>query len=81
MGTISRSWARPCFSVSASLFSVSEHRSVGLVALAYSGPSVDEAVKKLADRLGVELPGSTCTGWDWGAAKIDDQKIREMVEH
>jgi hypothetical protein len=69
------------FEMSASLFSVSEHKSVGMVALAYSGPSVDEAVKKLADRLGVELPGSTCTGWDWGAAKIDDQKIREMVEH
>jgi hypothetical protein len=69
------------FEMSASLFSVREHKSVGLVAMAYSGPSVDDAVAKLAARLGVELPGSSCTGWDWGAAKIDDQRIRELVEH
>jgi hypothetical protein len=69
------------FEMSASLFSVREHRSVGLVAMAYSGQSVDDAVAKLAARLGVELPGSSCTGWDWGAAKIDDQRIRELGEH
>jgi len=68
------------FEMSASLFSVREHKSVGLVALAYSGQSVDDAVSKLAARLGVELPGSSCTGWDW-SAKIDDQRIRELVEH
>jgi hypothetical protein len=67
------------FEMSASLFSVRDHKSVGLVALAYSGQSVDDAVAKLAARLGVELPGSTCAGWDW-SAKIDDQRIRELVE-
>jgi hypothetical protein len=68
------------FEMSASLFSIREHRSVGLVSMAYSGPSVDDAVSKLATRLGVELSGSTCASWDW-TAKIDGQHIREMVEH
>jgi hypothetical protein len=67
--------------MSASLFSVRDHKSVGLVSMAYSGPSVDDAVSKLAARLGIELAGSSCAGWDWGAAKIDDQHIRELVEH
>ncbi len=67
------------FEMSASLFSVKEHRSVGLVSMGYSGPSVDDAVSKLAARLGVELPGSSCAGWDW-SAKVDGQRIRELVE-
>jgi hypothetical protein len=66
--------------MSASLFSVSEHRSVGMVSMAYSGASVDEAVQKLAARLGEELQGSSCVAWNWGA-KVDDQRIRELVEH
>jgi len=68
------------FEMSASLFSIREHRSVGLVSMAYSGPSVDDAVSKLAARLGVELSGSTCASWDW-TAKIDGQHIRELVDH
>jgi hypothetical protein len=66
--------------MSASLFSVKEHRSVGMVSMAYSGPSVEDAVQKLAARLGEELPGSSCVAWNWGA-KVDDQRIRELVEH
>ena len=68
------------FEMSASLFSVKEHRSVGMVSMGYSGPSVDDAVSKLAARLGVELPGSSCAGWDW-SAKVDGQRIRELVDH
>lgn len=68
------------FEMSASLFSIKEHRSVGLVSMGYSGPSVDDAVSRLAARLGVELPGSSCAGWDW-SAKVDGQRIRELVDH
>jgi hypothetical protein len=67
------------FEMSASLFSVKEHKSIGMVAMSYSGPSVDDAVSKLAAKLGVELPGTTCTGWDWGNT-VDPQKIRD-IEH
>jgi len=68
------------FEMSASLFSVRDHRSVGLVSMQYSGPSVDDAVSKLAAKLGVELPGSTCSGWNWGA-QVDEHRIRELSEH
>jgi hypothetical protein len=68
------------FEMSASLFSVKDHRSVAMVAMEYSGPSVDDAVAKMATKLGVELPGTTCSGWNWGV-QIDDHRIRDLVEH
>jgi hypothetical protein len=67
------------FEMSASLFSVKQHRSVGMVAMEYSGPSVEDAVQRLAERLGVEIPGSKCGGWNWGV-QVDDQHIRALIE-
>jgi hypothetical protein len=67
------------FEMSASLFSVSLHRSVALVAMQYAGSSVDDAVAKLAAKLGATIPGSTCGGWNWDAP-VDDHRIRELVE-
>jgi hypothetical protein len=69
----------PQLEISASLFSVSQHRSVGMVAMEYSGPSVDDAVKRLAAKLQGEIPGSKCGGWNWGV-QVDDQHIRALIE-
>jgi hypothetical protein len=68
------------FEMSASLFSVSQHKSVGLVAMAYSGASVDDAIQRLAAKLQSEIPGSKCAGWNW-SVQLDEQHIRSLVEH
>lgn len=68
------------FELSASLFSVRDHRSVAMIAMGYSGPSVDDAVSKLAAKLGAEIPGSTCASWNW-SAPIDAPRIRGLIEH
>lgn len=68
------------FEISASLFSVKDHHSVGMVAMQYSGPSVDDAVSRMAAKLGAELPGTTCSGWNW-SAPIESQRIRDLSEH
>jgi hypothetical protein len=61
--------------LSASLFSVPKAASVALVALKYSGESVDEAIAGFTAKLASALPGATCTGWNW-EAKIDPEAIR-----
>jgi hypothetical protein len=61
--------------LSASLFSVSSAASVALVALQYSGESVDDAIAGFTAKLASALPGATCTGWNW-EAKIDPEAIR-----
>lgn len=63
----------------ASLFSVSEHRSVAQVSMQYSGETVDDALTKFAQRLSITLPGATCSGWDW-TAQIDLEHIRRSAE-
>jgi hypothetical protein len=70
---------RSVFEVSASLFSVRLHRSVAFVGMTYSGPSTDEALKRFADKLRTEMPGSTCSGWRWNV-HLDDEEIRKMIE-
>ena len=61
--------------LSASLFSVHKAASVALVALEYSGESVDEALAGFTAKLASALPGATCTGWNW-EAKIDPEAVR-----
>ena len=65
--------------VSASLYSVPEKRSVGMLAMQYDGASLDEALQRMAAQLGMALPGATCGGWDW-KAQIDDKRIRALIE-
>jgi hypothetical protein len=65
--------------VSASLFSVSAHRSVAEIAMTYSGATVDDALTRFAQRLATDLPGATCAGWDW-AAPVDAEHIRASIE-
>jgi hypothetical protein len=61
--------------LSASLFSVPKAAPVALVALEYSGESVDEAMAGFTAKLASALPGATCIGWNWDA-KIDPESIR-----
>jgi hypothetical protein len=67
------------FEVSALLYSVPEKRSVGMVTLQYDGASLDEALQRMAARLGATLPGATCAGWNW-KARVDDKRIRALIE-
>jgi hypothetical protein len=65
--------------LSASLFSVSQHKSVALVAMSYVGDSIPDALAELAARLRAALPGSTCAAWN-GSVHLDEQRIRELTE-
>ncbi len=70
---------RSLFEVSATLFSVRLHRSVGVIAMTYSGANVDQAIDKFAARLAEELPGASCTDWNWDT-HVDDERIRKMID-
>ena len=65
--------------ISASLFSVSQARSVALVAMQYTGISIDDAIAKFAARLAESFRGLTCVGWNW-EAKIDPNSIRQRID-
>jgi hypothetical protein len=65
--------------LSASVFSVALGRSVGLVAMEYSGASADEALTLFSSKLAQELRGTTCSGWSWDA-KVDAGHIRQMID-
>lgn len=70
---------RSVFEMSATLFSARLHRSVGVIAMTYSGANVDEAIEKFAARLAEELPGASCTDWNWDA-HVDDERVRKMID-
>ncbi len=65
--------------LSASLYSVAQARSVALVAMQYSGASLDEAIAQFAAKLGQSVPGLQCVGWNWDA-KIDPDRIRQSID-
>jgi hypothetical protein len=71
---------RNVFELTASLFSVRLHHSVGLVDMTYSGQSLDDAFKSFANKLATEMPNSTCSGWNWDV-HVDDKRIHEIIEH
>jgi hypothetical protein len=65
--------------ISASLYSVAQSRSVAMVAMQYSGTSVDDAMTKFGEKLAQSLRGALCVGWNWDAA-IDPDKIRQSID-
>jgi hypothetical protein len=65
--------------VSASLYSITQARSIALVAMQYSGASLDEAMTKFAAKLAESLPGTLCVGWNWDV-KIDPNRIRSSID-
>ena len=54
--------------LSASLYSVKLKRSVGRITLYYAGTNIDEAVTLFAEKIGEQLPGSTCRAWSFDKA-------------
>jgi hypothetical protein len=66
---------RDLFEVSVTYFSIRLHRSVGYVSMEYSGSSAEEALKKFADKLRIEMPGASCAGWSRDV-HIDVERIR-----
>jgi hypothetical protein len=71
--------ARDVLQLSASLFSVSQGRSVASVDMQYSGDSIDKAIGEFTDRMRRLLPASTCTGWNWDA-NVDPERIRKLED-
>jgi hypothetical protein len=65
--------------ISASLFSVSQARSVAQVSMQYTGASVDDAITRFAAKLHESLPSTVCAGWNWGTA-IDPEAIRKSID-
>lgn len=65
--------------ISASLYSVRDARSIALLALQYTGESVDDAITKFAAKLAQTFPRAVCGGWNWDA-KIDPERIRQSAE-
>jgi hypothetical protein len=83
-GTVSRTPSPPAdddaLDLSATLYSIAARRSVALVALRYTGASLDEATRAFAAELARSLPGMRCARWDTDAgadAKIDPARVRE----
>jgi len=64
--------------ISASLYSVRDARSVGLLALQYRGDSVNEAMAKFGARLANTFPRAVCADWN-GDVKIDPERIRRIA--
>ena len=69
---------RNAFEMSASLFSVQEHRSIAMVSMGYSGQSGAEALQKFVAKVRESFPGLSCVGWHLDTP-IDEKKIREIT--
>jgi hypothetical protein len=67
------------FEIAATLYSVKAKQSVGVVAMAYTGSSVNDALEKFTAKFQIETAGSRCSGWSWDV-KIDPETIRQMAE-
>jgi hypothetical protein len=70
--------SKDAFEVSASLYSVREHKTVGLLAMTYTGTSTDAALGAFVERLRSELPHMQCRGWKHDV-KIDAQRVRALT--
>jgi hypothetical protein len=68
---------RNAFEMSASLFSLHDHRSVALVSMGYSGTSGAEALQKFVAKLRESFGTLPCVGWHMDAP-IDEKKIHEL---
>jgi hypothetical protein len=65
--------------ISASLFSVPQHRSVALIQMRYSGASIEDAMTKFTGKLTESLPDMKCVGWNW-SVNIDPNRVRPKIE-
>ena len=56
--------AQDALEISAALFSVREHHTVAVVAMTYTGKSLDAAMAAFIAKLRAELPGMRCQPWN-----------------
>ena len=70
---------RGVWEISASFFSVRLHHFVSEVSMTYSGQDPEGALRAFADKLGAEIPGVPCRGWDW-STPVDSASVRQMLE-
>ena len=70
---------RDAWEIVASFFSVPLHHSVSQVSMTYSGQDLEAALKAFVGRLGAEMPGVPCRGWDWSAG-VDVAALHRMLE-
>jgi hypothetical protein len=69
---------RDALEMSATLYSKSLARSVGLVGMSYTGKSADEGLKQFVAKLRTVLPASPCAGWN--ELKVDEAAIHSIQE-
>jgi hypothetical protein len=65
--------------MSAILYSVADKKPVGAIDMQYDGPSLDDALARMAAKFNEAMPGSACGAWDW-TAQVDDNRIRELSQ-
>jgi hypothetical protein len=70
---------RNAFEMSASLFSLREHKTVAVVTMGYAGTSGAEALQIFVRKLRESFGGAPCVGWHMADAAIDEKKIKEMT--
>ena len=63
--------------LTAYLYSVRLHRSTRQVELKQQGQDIDGALKLFVAKLGTEMPGIPCRGWDQ-SVKADSDSIRKL---
>ena len=65
--------------LTAFLYSVRLHQSTRQVDLTQPGQDIDGALKTFVAKLGIEIPGVPCRGWDW-SQKVDSDSVRKLAE-
>jgi hypothetical protein len=65
--------------LTAYLYSTRLHLSTRQVAVTQQGQDVEGALKAFAAKLGTEMPGVPCHGWE-RSAKVDSESIRKLSE-
>jgi hypothetical protein len=60
----------PDLQVSASLFSVRLQHSVSSVNMRYSGSSLEDGLRRLAEQLATLFPNAVCRPWDWAHMRV-----------
>jgi hypothetical protein len=67
--------SREAFEVAVTLYSIRDHQTVALVAMTYTGKSVDEAMAAMIAKLRAELPGMRCVGWK-PDVRVEAERVR-----
>lgn len=70
---------RGVWELAAWFFSARLHHTVSEVSMTYSEQDSEGALKAFVERLGAEMPGVPCRGWDW-SAPVDSASVRQMIE-